>query len=287
MEDDLPSIDVCPDDVLESVHLLPDRPKSLIEGKFKTYFAVNYQGVNKNDLFVSLLPNQVCIVGLAPTHFLIKSKSERDCERYDLMTETAATAQTCQHMLNEDRHIDKEIQQSKEAVAPFSTVVPEIHDSAETMRHYMDAEGDSRISCDTEVPREEGMRPQLADKMVQQAEPISLSFEVSKEGRSHIKESGRSGKRPSSHDTNLKAGSTLCVVEDANHKRIPSPISGKLLEVNTRLLSDITVLSKKPCREGYLAIMYPTTSEIKAFQGSLMSLDTYLETYGLRVEDLV
>jgi hypothetical protein len=78
MGEDLHTLNsLSPDDLQENVHLLPDRPKSLMEEKYKTYFAVRFQGKDGNDMYVSLLPNQVCIVGLAPSNFLIRSKSKQ------------------------------------------------------------------------------------------------------------------------------------------------------------------------------------------------------------------
>jgi hypothetical protein len=80
-----------------------------------------------------------------------------------------------------------------------------------------------KTNCDDkDMQRDEG-DCLVADEHLQQAsfaEPMSISFDVrSKGGLSNIKDSGRSGKRPSSHDTNLKVGCCLCVVKDANHNR--------------------------------------------------------------------
>ena len=67
---------------------------------------------------------------------------------------------------------------------------------------------------------------------------------------------------------NLKAGSTICTIEltDGTMLELVTPVGGKLLELNEKLLVDPTLLELKPDSEGYMAVIYPDT-EIPSLTG--------------------
>ena len=62
----------CPNDWMEKPELLPERPKSLLIERFKLLFALDVQGKSQHDMYVAISPNQVCMVGIAPSHPLIQ-----------------------------------------------------------------------------------------------------------------------------------------------------------------------------------------------------------------------
>lgn len=61
------------DDWLEHPELLPPRPRSYIEEKYKMYFALDRGGMEGCDQFVFIVPNGLAVVGLAPSHALIRA----------------------------------------------------------------------------------------------------------------------------------------------------------------------------------------------------------------------
>ena len=64
--------DAAPNDWMEHIDMLPDRPMSLVEERFSLLFALDVQSRPMHDMYVAMLPNQVCMVGLAPSHPLIQ-----------------------------------------------------------------------------------------------------------------------------------------------------------------------------------------------------------------------
>jgi hypothetical protein len=65
-----------PDDWLVNTELLAERPLSLIEERFKQFFTLDVGGQGY-DMYINMLPNGVCIVGLAPSHPLIHHHRRR------------------------------------------------------------------------------------------------------------------------------------------------------------------------------------------------------------------
>ena len=43
----------------------------------------------------------------------------------------------------------------------------------------------------------------------------------------------------------------------------------------------------RPCREGYVAILYPTDMQLRQLQASLMPVDQYLQLRNLTPDDLL
>ncbi|KAG2454095.1 hypothetical protein HYH02_001134 [Chlamydomonas schloesseri] len=62
---------------------------------------------------------------------------------------------------------------------------------------------------------------------------------------------------------------------------------GQLLEVNERLAADPGLLLERPCREGYLALLYPTKEQAAGLRRRLLSEAQYLALRGLTAEDLL
>lgn len=61
-----------PDDWLQQPSLLPQRPLTFIESKYRRLFAVDVQGVVGHDQYVYFAPNGVAVVGVAPGSTLIQ-----------------------------------------------------------------------------------------------------------------------------------------------------------------------------------------------------------------------
>lgn len=67
---------------------------------------------------------------------------------------------------------------------------------------------------------------------------------------------------------NLKAGSPICFVtlEDGSVVELVTPVGGKLLELNDKLVLEPALLESKPDSEGFFAVIYPDT-EIPSLTG--------------------
>lgn len=67
---------------------------------------------------------------------------------------------------------------------------------------------------------------------------------------------------------NLKAGSPICsiVLEDDSIIELVTPVGGKLLELNEKLVQETSLVHLKPDSEGFFAVIYPDT-EIPSLTG--------------------
>lgn len=72
MDEDAPCLRNVPNDWMADPAALPARPQSLMEQRFKQYFAIDVHGCAGHDMYVCALPNGVVVVGLAPSHPLIQ-----------------------------------------------------------------------------------------------------------------------------------------------------------------------------------------------------------------------
>ncbi|GFR45229.1 hypothetical protein Agub_g6626, partial [Astrephomene gubernaculifera] len=62
---------------------------------------------------------------------------------------------------------------------------------------------------------------------------------------------------------------------------------GKLLELNQRLALEPRLLYDRPCREGYVAILFPSPDAARQLRSRLLSESEYLRVRGLSAEDLL
>uniref|UniRef100_A0A7S0V3U8 Protein Abitram n=1 Tax=Polytomella parva TaxID=51329 RepID=A0A7S0V3U8_9CHLO len=63
-------------DWMEHTSLLPPRPRTFIEQKYRQYFMIDCNGHPFHDQYIFVAPNGLCVIGLAPSHPLIKSHRE-------------------------------------------------------------------------------------------------------------------------------------------------------------------------------------------------------------------
>ncbi|PNW78556.1 hypothetical protein CHLRE_09g392400v5 [Chlamydomonas reinhardtii] len=62
---------------------------------------------------------------------------------------------------------------------------------------------------------------------------------------------------------------------------------GQLLEVNERLAADPGLVFERPCREGYVALLFPTKEQAAGLRRRLLGEAQYLALRGLTPEDLM
>ncbi|XP_024530969.1 protein Simiate [Selaginella moellendorffii] len=99
-----------------------------------------------------------------------------------------------------------------------------------------------------------------------------VDYDVGKKSRADMKASGRRKKDAQV----LEENSSLCKVssEDAEFL-VRCCIRGQLLEVNERLTSDPSLLSRKPASQGYIAILMPKPEAWKKAEKSLLTREQY------------
>ncbi len=184
-----------PNDWMEDPSMLPARPKSSMD-RYKLIFALDVNGHKGHDMFVAALPNQVCIVGLAPSHPLIRRHRAEACMR--------------------GQASDKAAVQDAAPSPVAAAAAPADEDGGQPPT--------KRQRASEEPPRQESAAAAAAaeEEELVNCFPLSrlkrVDFEVGggknpAASRAAIKESGRSGKRPSSGGTYLKPGSLLCKIE--------------------------------------------------------------------------
>lgn len=75
----------------------------------------------------------------------------------------------------------------------------------------------------------------------------------------------------------LSPDSVLCYVECSDGSNFPiySCIKGKLVEINDNLVTDASLLVKKPMAEGYIALLLPVLSCYEDIRSSMLTKEQY------------
>ena len=233
-EESMPCSFDTPNDWMEHVDQLPDRPKSLLEERFKLLFALDVQGKKMHDMYVALLPNQVCMVGLAPSHPLIRRH-----RRPDLMEAEVATCsdEPCTSASAQAPALAVASDAAKEAPPEVAPPAPDASQLVETAVQQQPHPqlGDGLTSVGSHPPYQAGWKRRRGGKGEQEDvndDPLAgglrvdsfplaalkaINFDVdARQGRSRIdiKDSGRSGKKQNGNSgTVLRSNSCLCRVE--------------------------------------------------------------------------
>ena len=226
-----------PNDWMEHVDQLPDRPKSLLEERFKLLFALDVQGKNMHDMYVALLPNQVCMVGLAPSHPLIRRHRRPDLAEVeaatcsnDPCTSAAAQAPALAVVSDAAKEAPSEVgapalaaEQLVETAALLAPQQPQPQlglTSGESHPPYQ-AGWKRRRGGGGRGEQDDVNDDPLAGGLRVDSFPLTalkaINFDVdARQGRSRIdiKDSGRSGKKQNGNSgTVLRSSSCLCRVE--------------------------------------------------------------------------
>uniref|UniRef100_T1GY62 Protein Abitram n=1 Tax=Megaselia scalaris TaxID=36166 RepID=T1GY62_MEGSC len=100
----------------------------------------------------------------------------------------------------------------------------------------------------------------------------SITFDIGNTNRSQnqVKGKGKKG------GMILQQDSAIAIITDNNDVtyKVPSCIQGKLIEVNERLLKDVSLLGKEG--DGYIAVVLPKPEQCEDIKASLMTEDQYL-----------
>lgn len=102
----------------------------------------------------------------------------------------------------------------------------------------------------------------------------SITFDIGNTNRSQniVKGKGKKGGMV------LQQDSAIAVVTDINDVtyKVPSCIQGKLIEVNERVVKDVSLLGKEG--DGYIAVVLPKPEQCDDIKASLMTEEQYLST---------
>ncbi|MEW5310569.1 MAG: hypothetical protein WDW38_002355 [Sanguina aurantia] len=267
------------DDWMQHVDLLPARPETFVEAKYLRYFAVDVCGHAGHDQYVYIAQNGLAVVGLAPSHPLIRE--HRSLSSYTPLTQTTAVDAALLSLVQTPGPSQSEDD------GPAQTADGGGGGSSEPKAQPKNLNKKAKLAPAAQegAPATDPGTPGPA-KSFPLEEVQGVSYVVGKKDRSSIKTSGKHAA-----GSFLQPSSVLCTI--SSRAKPPSSvtlwacIAGKLLEVNPRLLTDPSLLFNRPCCEGYVAILMPSPGELSSAKSSLLDEVAYMKLRGLTAEELL
>ncbi|KAG2486735.1 hypothetical protein HYH03_014661 [Edaphochlamys debaryana] len=139
-------------------------------------------------------------------------------------------------------------------------------------------------------------KPRAASQPSPEPFPLSQCAAVNLEagaGRGRQKQSGKKRKASGPGGWGALQGNTLLARVERKGGDASSgfPVwavaGGRLLELNERLAAHPELLYDRPCREGFVAILFPTPDRARQLRQTLLGEAAYLRLRGLCAEDLL